>query len=549
MIKPIDLGLPSRFKEFRPNQLEIIQRAAGSGHYAYLVDAPPGTGKSLIGVAVHEITKMDAEEAEVWAEISDKDLNDYKKRTIYITRTKQLQEQLLETFPKARTIMGRRNYPCNLLGRWPEVTADDCPQEGKKEDRPMQCLSCAYNSAKFQALRAPIAVLNTAYYLTEINGPGQFSRCRLLIVDEVDTLENELMNFIQFTVSERSLKRLEIRPPQGDKSQLKTWLTWAADIDYQLGRYMMDISDAMPGSETKWGDIELELNRKLKRLGNFRTKLAQFVNQVNANWVFSESMEKNEKSWTFKPVMVADYANAYLWQFADRVLGMSGTILDPHTVAGEVGLKDFGYERLQSQFPLENRPIYFWPAVNLTRGTMQEELPKLSDAVARIMAQYPSTKILVHTTSYPIRNYLQQQFEEYNPAAGRRGRVLTHDSTNRLEMLEAFKESDKPLVMLSPSFDRGVDLPDNICQCVIICKVPYLSMGDPQVAARMKLPGGQQWYLLKAVQTMIQMSGRAVRSPTDKCTTYILDKQFNALKARTRQIIPGWWLDAIQNMG
>jgi Rad3-related DNA helicase len=155
----------------------------------------------------------------------------------------------------------------------------------------------------------------------------------------------------------------------------------------------------------------------------------------------------------------------------------------------------------------------------------------------------------VHTTSYPIRNFLQQQLEEYNPAAGHHGRVVTHESADRLKMLEFFKESRLPLVMLSPSFDRGVDLPDNICQCVIICKVPYLSMGDPQVAARMKLSGGQQWYLLKAIQTMIQMSGRAVRSTTDKSHTYILDKQFNALKARTRSIIPGWWLDAIQNMG
>ena len=42
-------------------------------------------------------------------------------------------------------------------------------------------------------------------------------------------------------------------------------------------------------------------------------------------------------------------------------------------------------------------------------------------------------------------------------------------------------------------------------------------MGDPQVRARMKLPGGDRWYLLKAIQTIIQMSGRGVRSELDYC--------------------------------
>ena len=121
-------------------------------------------------------------------------------------------------------------------------------------------------------------------------------------------------------------------------------------------------------------------------------------------------------------------------------------------------------------------------------------------------------------------------------------------SENRTDQLEAFKKSKKPLVMLSPSFDRGVDLPGDQCRFIIVCKMPYLNLGDKQVAARLKAPGGDQWYVFKAIQTLMQMSGRGVRSETDHCDTYILDAQFNGLLARTRQYVPKWWMDAIRRI-
>ena len=122
---------------------------------------------------------------------------------------------------------------------------------------------------------------------------------------------------------------------------------------------------------------------------------------------------------------------------------------------------------------------------------------------------------------------------------------MTHNSENRADQLELFKKSGQPLVMLSPSFDRGVDLPDDECRCIIVCKVPYLNLGDKQVAARLKAPGGDQWYVFKALQTLMQMTGRGVRNKQDWCDTWILDQQFGALLARTHQYIPQWWKDSI----
>jgi Rad3-related DNA helicase len=124
-------------------------------------------------------------------------------------------------------------------------------------------------------------------------------------------------------------------------------------------------------------------------------------------------------------------------------------------------------------------------------------------------------------------------------------RILTHDTTNRVEKLEIFKNS-RGLVMISPSFDRGVDLPGDECRCVIICKMPYLHLGDKQVKARLAMPNGQRWYNLRTIQTVMQMTGRAVRNKDDHADCFILDKQFSSLLARTRFMLPEWWLSSIR---
>ncbi|MBA7573035.1 ATP-dependent DNA helicase DinG [subsurface metagenome] len=226
---------------------------------------------------------------------------------------------------------------------------------------------------------------------------------------------------------------------------------------------------------------------------------------------------------------------------------MSATIFDPHIVGGNLGLQGGQeyYKRLDSPFPVENRPIFYCPVANLTKRTMDTERLKLLPAVQALINRYPNEKILIHTVSYRLRDFLVKNLEQ--------GRLITHTKWNREDKLEEFKDSCEPLVMLSPSFDRGVDLPQEKCRCIIICKVPYLYKGDPQIRGRMKGFGGQKWYVLKAAQTLVQMSGRAVRSKDDYCDTYILDKQFDRLFYQMKHmkittgdsLLPEWWSAAV----
>lgn len=100
--------------------------------------------------------------------------------------------------------------------------------------------------------------------------------------------------------------------------------------------------------------------------------------------------------------------------------------------------------------------------------------------------------------------------------------------------------------MFAPSMSRGVDLAGDKCRVQIIVKCPFPSLGDKQIKARMGLPGGQQWYSVKTVRDIVQMTGRGVRSADDWCYTYILDKQFTRnVWGSNKLLFPGYFREAV----
>ena len=94
MKSPQELRLPSRFTAWRPGQGELVEKITFAREKFFLLDAPTGTGKSLIGVAVHRHRLAGKGEREVLARLSGQSEGDFKDKCIYITRTKQLQDQI-----------------------------------------------------------------------------------------------------------------------------------------------------------------------------------------------------------------------------------------------------------------------------------------------------------------------------------------------------------------------------------------------------------------------------------------------------------------------
>ncbi len=517
-----ELGLPARYTNWRDDQWRAVQAVTQSDRPCFLLDAPTGIGKSLLAIGSHRILD---------------------ERCIYITRTKQLQDQIMKDFGDiAVSLKGKVNYPCEMeYDKFPEITAEDC-----KYEKPSYCKyfsGCQYWMAKSEAAESPLVVLNDAYFLNEANGfNGIFAMTDFLVVDEVDSIENGLMNFIQFTITAKQLDKYGLKLPD-DPNNKEHWLSWMPGVIKDIGSWTGNLREQLGKiPPERWEMNEIEMNRSARKYERLADKLAFLKEEINYNWIFYSREVKGEREWVFKPVDIGRYADHYLWRHGGRQLGMSGTIFSPDIACRDLGISDCDYMRLECPFPIENRPIYYKPIVNLTRATMKAELPILTKEIDAIVARYPREKVLIHTVSYAVRDYLKEHLSCQE-------RVICHESNTRESSLAEFKSSEDPLVMLSPSFDRGVDLPgEDNCRAVIVCKMPYLDMSDPQIKRKMDSPGGGTWYALKTTQTLVQMLGRAVRSSTQKCDGYILDRQFTRLRSQMKDVLPDWWLRAVKDL-
>jgi Rad3-related DNA helicase len=221
---------------------------------------------------------------------------------------------------------------------------------------------------------------------------------------------------------------------------------------------------------------------------------------------------------------------------------MSATFPPKLVLAKCLGLdtSDMDYYEIPSQFPVENRPVYCWPVVNLTSKTTDIELPKLILSIKQIVDSRPNVKILIHTTSYSLANKIILGVDS--------SRFIIHsNSKDKQEVIDYFIESEKPLVLVSPSCERGLSLAEDLCRVIIIAKCSFLSLGDRVTSARLygsKI--GQIWYGSNAALTIVQQAGRGVRSKEDFAETFILDEQAKNLILKNPSWFPGWFLDSIQ---
>ena len=81
---------------------------------------------------------------------------------------------------------------------------------------------------------------------------------------------------------------------------------------------------------------------------------------------------------------------------------------------------------------------------------------------------------------------------------------------------------------------------------MVVAKCPFPSLGDSQVGARLHSSGGQQWYSVETIRTLVQMTGRGVRNKDDWCLTYILDSGFTSnIWKKAKHLLPAWWVEAV----
>jgi len=508
-------------KGYRETQKASIKELYESDRRIRLLNAPPGSGKSLIGMVMGYLAGG----------------------CVYLCSSKALQDQLEEEFPEAEKIRGRSNYPC-LRNRF--LTAAECIPN--KKDCEFYD-KCPYRLQKERVVRARFKILNYAYYITEVNYVGEFKDQPLVICDEADVLENIIVGFVKLRIYTGIVKQFKLGAPKFKTSKaaggIEAWKAWAAVAREKLQQYTGKIQNQLVGlydelensSNVEKCEDEIRIQTRRKNtLNSTITGLTNLLKYADDTWLW----ERNEKYWEFKPVWLTEQmTNDFFLQYGKRFIFMSGTQppLQITSKVFDIPAGDFEYMEAKSSFPIENRQIILRPSYSLTRDTMNISVPDIKRSIKEILDDHPTEKGIIHTISYNLAKIVMDTNSN---------RLLLHDQEFKNQVMDVFVNSDKPYVLVSPTIMRGVNLKDDLCRFIIWAKAPFLNLGDDVTKARaFSGQWGNLWYKSETAQSLVQGAGRGVRHEDDWCITYVLDEKAIELIMKNPKLFPIWFRDAM----
>jgi ATP-dependent DNA helicase DinG len=250
--------------------------------------------------------------------------------------------------------------------------------------------------------------------------------------------------------------------------------------------------------------------------------------------------ENNEvTSVELKPLDVSPYCT-HVFKQCNKTLMTSATILDSKAFCRSLGL-EVKFIRVESDFPLQNRPIHALNIAHLNFDNLQlqEVKTKIAIAIDDIMTSHKNQKGIIHTTSYAQLDFIRKNISHTN----KRRFLATDHEIQRDEVIAKHVNSTKPTVLISPSLFTGLDLKDDLSRFQIITKVLYPDLGDGWINEKRKL--SRQWYNWQTGLRLVQGYGRSVRSKEDWAKTYVLDSAFGPFVNRNKNILRNWFIQAI----
>tara|TARA_R110002073_G_scaffold85340_1_gene203278 strand:+ start:1 stop:981 length:981 start_codon:yes stop_codon:yes gene_type:complete len=307
-------------------------------------------------------------------------------------------------------------------------------------------------------------------------------------------------------------------------------IKWINTLLLDLSDRIEELRDTINNSNTNNKKFLIETRRRVVSLRNLHSKLTL----ITETWSESEYLfETSKDGITFMPLKVNKLSN-HLFKYADKIILMSATIIDPSNFCKSLGIDKFKYVEAESSFNASDSPIYCNTKVKLNYHNIARNLPKVIDQIKQICKAHSQDKGIIHTHNNNITNQLATAVKE--------SRFLIREPGVRNELLlEQHAESPDPTVLISPSMSHGVDLKDDLARFQIIVKAPFLPIRDTRIEKLMK--NNYDWYVNKMLCALIQSCGRGVRSKKDHCITYILDGAIVESVINNKHKLPKYFLD------
>ena len=505
------LELSESVDSLRGQQEDAIEWALGQKAPYLLINAPTGTGKTLINL-VYAAMMTD--------------------RWTYAVNTIRLQNQVADTLPDLPILTGRANHPCLISDEL--YGFDVSAAKGKcvwGEDCEVQH-ECPYYLQLWAATEGYQRVTNYSMFLAL--APLRYGGLtQVLIGDEAHNVEEVVAASQEVRFDLWTLRRAGYGFPSKTPKDINGWRSWAFGARNALAR-------------RERSPEVFAVRDSVNKLLTLSTKCPHE----------SLVVQFNGRTLTVRPLFGSPFVLPQLlghhyppegsslldrtdvkYATPRKVLFTSATLLGADYIANMLGLPSdsWAYLDMPSVFPPTNRPIYFSPVQGMSKFNMADPDMRvvMSEAIDHLISNYVERSEpwgVVHAVSNSYRDLILTE--------SRWRGIMTADTDEHSTRVG----QGSPSVLVASNVTEGWDGYDSLCRFVIIPKVPFPDLGDEWTRQRQKL--NSLTYDHTALVNVIQGAGRGVRHSHDYAETWILDANWDALYRRRKGWLPKSFTDA-----
>lgn len=553
---------------YRPGQKEAICDIVYSWLHNVndvILDAPTGTGKSIIALSVAGI------------------LNRYYNKTGYIlvsdlSLMEQYDRDLEKYFSRWALLKGQQNYICNqnhLPFSSGVCQLDNCKTYGEIAKKyPDCCGSCEYIQLRQRAIDAPILVCTYSFWLLQQNYVKRsvmnppFDDRDFVICDEAHKLQSIVQSHFSPKFGKEDSQKITtvftaMSKMGGTDTSLDEILTLRNKIFREAANEkILELLKEYCGKLYNLTITVEKIKKETLQIAGDAGKMSkEDLNVLKACWflikhyeTFHEyteiiesigtySLIKNDsdnETITFNCLDESYLMKKFFHSNCEKKMYMSATIGDPEVFAHDVFITgEKFYLKMPSVFDYTNSPIYFVKEYELSYKKKEQSLPCIISMIDYILTMYKDYRGIIQTGSYAFAKAVKDGVSDDNKT-----RILLYeDSATKSDSLEVYKLS-KNRVLVGPSLVEGLSFDDDLCRFQIIMKVPYPSLADKFVSAKMNYDN--QWYSNTTAISILQGVGRGVRNMHDWCVTFILDGCFLRLLHMSRSMFPQEFCERIK---
>lgn len=547
---------------FRHGQLDvivdIIMTFFEGEKNLYLLDAPTGSGKSIIAMTVAGY------------------LGKFNMKGYILASDLSLQSQYEKDINKLRipwgSIKGVDNYTCSVNGE--KFSLGDCKLKNISYEaaEELPCFrDCGYLSNRKRAIQSSVAVLNYSYWLIQRNyvegkmkdrgHSVPFAIRDFTICDEAHKIPEIVQNHFSPRIGAETVPRLEelnsflkrkgYPTPRRTPNSMKTLIMKVLrendqtnlyialkELELALGEYVKcgsQMKDKIGENFDKDREIPKDWRIAMAQVDFLKDVHCKFedynhiISQVGIDFMIKNPQESGNA--TFNCLEEAYMMNRHFHEQSKFKLLMTATMGDPKDFMKTIGATKCKYRRMESTFDYSRSPIYFYPEKRMSLAQREANFGWMQKKVEQILDTHPDECGIIHSGSYEFSSKIYNALEPLHQSR----LILYTNSHEKEQALKEFSES-KNGILIGPSLLEGLDLIEDKSRMQVFLKVPFPSLGDKFVSAKMNYQ--PEWYDWKTCTAILQGIGRSVRSEEDWAVTYFLDGCLSDLFKRRRNSFP-----------